>query len=135
MLAVSLEGKRLPGERRAKVEARAALLIRRRDDLARPAPRARSHAGPPCRELGVKQETVSRLEQRSDMFLSTLRGYVEAMGGELDLIAKFPSGVPLDGDKMGNGRRRVQTTLIGAPTIALPFRSRLILILTFSSHI
>ena len=33
---------------------------------------------------------LSRLEKRSDMLLSTLRGYVDAMGGELDLVAKFP---------------------------------------------
>jgi transcriptional regulator with XRE-family HTH domain len=48
-----------------------------------------------ARVLGVKQETVSRLEQRSDMLLSTLRGYVEAMGGEFDLLAKFPDRPPV----------------------------------------
>ena len=40
--------------------------------------------------LGVRQDTISRLEQRSDMLLSTLRRYVEAMGGTLDLVVKFP---------------------------------------------
>jgi hypothetical protein len=34
--------------------------------------------------------TISRLEKRSDMLLSTLRRYVEAMGGKLELVAKFP---------------------------------------------
>jgi transcriptional regulator with XRE-family HTH domain len=48
-----------------------------------------------ARELGVKQETVSWLEKRSDMLLSTLRGYVEAMGGELDVVAKFPDRPPV----------------------------------------
>jgi transcriptional regulator with XRE-family HTH domain len=41
--------------------------------------------------LGVRQDTISRLEQRSDMLLSTMRRYVEAMGGTLDLAVKFPN--------------------------------------------
>jgi transcriptional regulator with XRE-family HTH domain len=40
--------------------------------------------------LGVKQESVSNLEKRSDMLLSTLREYVEALGGELEIRAIFP---------------------------------------------
>jgi transcriptional regulator with XRE-family HTH domain len=40
--------------------------------------------------LKVGQDTVSRYEQRSDMLLSTLQGYVQAMGGELDLVVTFP---------------------------------------------
>ena len=40
--------------------------------------------------LGVKQATLSTLEKRSDMLLSTLREYVEALGGELQLRATFP---------------------------------------------
>jgi len=35
--------------------------------------------------LGIGQDQVSRLEQRSDLLLSTLRSYVEAMGGRLTL--------------------------------------------------
>jgi len=42
--------------------------------------------------LRVDQGAVSKIEQRSDMYLSTLRSYVEAMGGHLDLRAVFPSG-------------------------------------------
>ena len=45
--------------------------------------------------LGVGQDTISRLEKRSDMLLSTLRRYVEAMGGKLELVAKFPDRPPL----------------------------------------
>lgn len=40
--------------------------------------------------LGVTQAQVSRIEHQTDLFLSTLASYVEAMGGELDLIATFP---------------------------------------------
>jgi hypothetical protein len=40
------------------------------------------------------QDAVSRLEQRSDLLISTLRNYVEAMGGDLQLIARFPDRQP-----------------------------------------
>ena len=42
--------------------------------------------------LHVNQGAVSRMEKRSDMYLSTLRSYVEAMGGHLDMRAVFPDG-------------------------------------------
>lgn len=45
--------------------------------------------------LGMGQENVSRLEQRSDLLLSTLRGYVEALGGNLELVARFPDRPPV----------------------------------------
>jgi len=45
--------------------------------------------------LGVGQDTISRLENRSDMLLSTLRHYVESMGGKLQLVAQFPNRPPV----------------------------------------
>lgn len=42
--------------------------------------------------LGLNQATVSKLERRTDMYLSSLRRFVEAMGGELEITAKFPEG-------------------------------------------
>ncbi|MFY9661129.1 MAG: helix-turn-helix transcriptional regulator [Terriglobales bacterium] len=45
--------------------------------------------------LGIGQDQVSRLEQRSDLLLSTLRSYVEAMGGRLTLVAEFPNHKPV----------------------------------------
>jgi transcriptional regulator with XRE-family HTH domain len=42
--------------------------------------------------LGTKQGNISALEKRADMYLSTLRSYVEAMGGKLELRAIFPEG-------------------------------------------
>jgi transcriptional regulator with XRE-family HTH domain len=41
-------------------------------------------------KLHIKQAAVSKLERRTDMYLSTLRGYIEAMGGTLEIIARFP---------------------------------------------
>src|SRR3972149_663606 len=45
--------------------------------------------------LGIGQEGVSRLEKRSDLLLSTLRSYVEAMGGHLQIVAEFPDRPPV----------------------------------------
>ena len=42
--------------------------------------------------LHIKQASVSKLERRTDMYISTLRSYIKAMGGELDIIARFPEG-------------------------------------------
>lgn len=44
--------------------------------------------------LGVNQENVSRMERRSDLLLSTLRDYITAMGGDLEIIARFPDRKP-----------------------------------------
>ena len=48
-----------------------------------------------AKKLKVGQDTVSRVEKRTDMLLSTLSGYVEAMGGELNLVAEFPHRPPV----------------------------------------
>lgn len=42
--------------------------------------------------LGIRQATVSKMERRTDMYLSSLRKIIEAMGGELEIRAVFPSG-------------------------------------------
>lgn len=39
--------------------------------------------------LNVQQPAIARLEKRTDMYLSTLRSHIEAMGGELEVIARF----------------------------------------------
>jgi transcriptional regulator with XRE-family HTH domain len=42
--------------------------------------------------LHIKQATVARLENRTDMYISSLRKYITALGGELDIVARFPDG-------------------------------------------
>ena len=42
--------------------------------------------------LHVKQASVSKLERRTDMYISTLRGFIKAMGGDLEIVARFPDG-------------------------------------------
>lgn len=52
-----------------------------------------------AKKLGKKQVTIAQMEKRSDMLLSTLRDYIGAMGGKLNLVVEFPDRDPviLDG--------------------------------------
>jgi DNA-binding XRE family transcriptional regulator len=76
----------LPLSRQESIQARVAELATLKDlRLASAQTQAELAA-----TLGVRQDTISRLEQRTDMLLSTLRRYVEGMGGSLDLVVKFP---------------------------------------------
>ena len=43
--------------------------------------------------LQVQPPPIAKIEKRTDMYLSTLRSHIEAMGGELEVIARFPDGV------------------------------------------
>ena len=43
-------------------------------------------------ELSVKQPAVAKLEKKTDMYISTLRRFIEAMGGQLEIRAHFPDG-------------------------------------------
>jgi DNA-binding XRE family transcriptional regulator len=42
--------------------------------------------------LHIKQAALARLENRTDMYISSLRKYITALGGELDIVARFPEG-------------------------------------------
>lgn len=42
--------------------------------------------------LGINQAAVSKMEHRTDIYISTLRDYIRAMGGSLEMRAKFPEG-------------------------------------------
>jgi len=81
----------LPAPRRQRVEERAMELATLKD-LRKAAEQTQEEL---AAALGVGQDTISRLEKRSDMLLSTLRHYVESMGGKLDLVAQFPNRPPV----------------------------------------
>jgi DNA-binding XRE family transcriptional regulator len=96
-MTVSLETlmDRLPPQRRAHVEARATELIAQERTL-RDVRQAHSLTQERMADLlGVSQESVSRIERRTDMLLSTLTSYIEAMGGSLKLVAEFPGKGPV----------------------------------------
>jgi predicted XRE-type DNA-binding protein len=42
--------------------------------------------------LGIQQPAVAKMERRTDMYISTLRSHIKAMGGELEITAHFPDG-------------------------------------------
>ena len=86
----------LPSRRRAAIEQRAAELATLKDlRLAMQKTQADMAA-----YLRIGQDSVSRLEKRTDMLLSTLRSYVEAMGGKLELTARFPDRPPVTIDHL-----------------------------------
>ena len=49
-----------------------------------------------AKKLSVNQPAIAKMERRADMYVSSLRSYVEAMGGKLTIVAEFPEGyVPI----------------------------------------
>ena len=108
----------LPAQRREKIQARADELIAEEMTL-RDLCKARNLTQKRMAEmLGVGQDNISRLEGRTDMLLSTLRGYVAAMGGSLDLIVRFPDRPPVSlatlfGEE-DNKARSHRTRLVGS---------------------
>jgi DNA-binding XRE family transcriptional regulator len=85
----------LPASRRKKIAKRTAELIAEEMTM-RELRKARAMTQVSmAKELGIKQEQVSRIEKRTDLHISTLKRSIEAMGGELELIARFPDGAPV----------------------------------------
>ena len=78
-------------ERRARVEARKAELR-----AAMPLHELRQARALTQKALGetleVNQPAIARMERRTDMYVSNLRSFVEAMGGRLKIVAEFPEG-------------------------------------------
>ena len=87
--------KELSPAQRKKVEARAAELIAEEMTLRELRHARKLTQVKMAKTLGVTQDSVSRLEKRSDLLLSTLRKTVEAMGGNLSLVAEFPDRAPV----------------------------------------
>ena|SRR5579859_5885821 len=83
-----------PAERK-KIEARAAQLIAEEMTLRELRKARKLTQVRVAKLLGITQDSVSRLEQRSDLLLSTLRNAVQAMGGNLSLVAEFPDRGPV----------------------------------------
>ena len=81
----------LPPARQARIDSRYRALRAEVESLAA----LRQLAGKAQAELAtalhIKQPSVSKIERQADMYLSTLRNYIEAIGGELDLVVRLPS--------------------------------------------
>ena len=96
-MSVNVEDKirKLSPAQRKKVEARAAEFIAEEMTLRELRKARKLTQVRMAKQLGITQDSVSRLEKRSDLLLSTLRKTVEAMGGNLSLVAQFPDRAPV----------------------------------------
>lgn len=79
----------MPPEARAKAEAEA-LRLRKEMNLADVRRALRLSQEEIAQTLHVGQAAVAKIEKRTDMYVSTLRRFIEAMGGELEIVARFP---------------------------------------------
>ncbi|QEH35630.1 hypothetical protein OJF2_41830 [Aquisphaera giovannonii] len=80
----------LPAAEQQAVRDRAAELIAEEATLRQLREAREQTQAELAKTLHVNQAAISRLERRSDMDLSTLRGFIEAMGGQLEIVARFP---------------------------------------------
>ncbi|MBF8254955.1 MAG: putative transcriptional regulator [Acidobacteria bacterium] len=96
-MAITLKDKMkgLSPARRKRIAARTAELVKEQMTLQELRRARKLTQVCVAKELGITQDSVSRLEQRSDLLLSTLRKTVEAMGGNLSLVAEFPDREPV----------------------------------------
>ena len=86
---------RLPEARRKAILAHADLLVAEELTLAELREARQRTQAELAEKLEVQQSAISKLERRTDMYLSTLTGIVEAMGGKLEIIAQFPDRPPV----------------------------------------
>ena len=112
----------LPEDRRARVEARAQDLkdqVESLGELRRVAGKAQIDV---ASALNIKQPSVSKIEKQTDMYLSTLRSYIEAVGGTLELVVRLPSRAPLRIERLGDAA--LGAAVSGAGTITTKRRTK-----------
>ncbi|MBF0139141.1 MAG: helix-turn-helix domain-containing protein [Magnetococcales bacterium] len=86
---------KLPLDQQQEIEVQATQLINQEmtlRDLRKAYGFTQKHI---AEALHISQDGVSRMERRSDLFISTMSSYVEAMGGKLHLVAEFPNRNPV----------------------------------------
>ena len=80
----------LPAERRERVDARFQELKAEVEGLRELRQAAGKAQAEIAATLNIKQPSVSKIEKQADMYLSTLKNYIEAIGGQLELIVHLP---------------------------------------------
>lgn len=80
---------KLPKEEQQAIMERAAVLIAEEATLRQLREAQERTQEEVAKTLRINQAGVSKLERRTDMYLSTLRKYIEAMGGKLEILARF----------------------------------------------
>ena len=92
----------LPPERQERVDARYRELKQEVEGLRELREIAGKAQLDVAAALHIKQPSVSKIEKQTDMYLSTLRNYVEAIGGELELTVKLPMRPALKIHRLGD---------------------------------
>lgn len=80
----------MPAERRARIEGETEVLVQEYELLKALRQGRKVTQAELAEILGVRQASISKLENQNDMRLGTLRRYVEALGGELEIRVRFP---------------------------------------------
>jgi hypothetical protein len=85
----------LPASRRQTIEAGVAATVREIEGLKALRQLTRHSQEQIAQSLGVKQPSVLKIERQTDLYLSTLRRFVEAAGGKLELRVELPGSEPI----------------------------------------
>jgi DNA-binding XRE family transcriptional regulator len=85
----------LPAPRRQAIEASVAATVREIEGLKALRQLTRHSQEQIAQSLGVKQPSVLKIERQTDLYLSTLRRFVEAAGGKLELRVELPGSEPI----------------------------------------
>ncbi|MDF9617449.1 XRE family transcriptional regulator [Pseudomonas entomophila] len=93
----------LPADLRAEAEQRGRELIREEMTLQALRKTLELTQEGMAERLDIRQANVSKFEKRNDMLISTLRNYLEAMGGTLELVAHMPGRPPITLDGFAEG--------------------------------
>ena len=91
----------LPEGERAQIETRARELVAEEMSLRQLRKALGKTQTAVAKRLKVGQDAVSKVETRGDMYVSTLRDFIKAMGGELQFVAQFPDRPPVCLEKLG----------------------------------
>jgi Helix-turn-helix domain len=98
---------KLPNEEQIAIKAEAQRLIAEESTLSAIREARQKSQTELAEKLGVGQPAISKIERQTDMFLSTFRGYIVAMGGELEIVARFPDRAPVRITQFKPLRRRL----------------------------
>jgi hypothetical protein len=112
-------------ESRRRIEQMAAELIAEELDLRELRRLRKLTQARLSRKLKIGQEGVSRIEKRTDLYISTLRSYVEGVGGKLSLVVELPNRPPVilsglgGGDERKSSKKRAKSTPKSTPKSSL----------------
>jgi DNA-binding XRE family transcriptional regulator len=111
-------------ESRRRIEQMAAELIAEELNLRELRRQRRLTQARLSKKLKIGQEGVSRIEKRADLYLSTLRSYVEGVGGELTLMVKFPDRPPVILAGLGENAGEDKVTMRAKKKAGKPAKSK-----------